>query len=255
MSVRYNRLPRKRVLMRYLLPWYRPMEFADLDPPIYFHLPGMPSGALARVLYGSIACNYELVVLERVVEIPFVFQHLGVGRGARILDFGCTGSMLSLHLASLGYEVTGVDFRPYPFTHRNLRFIAGNFLTADVPDEAFDVAIAVSAIEHTGLGFYREDTYDEGDRRVVEEIRRTLRPGGRLLITVPYGRAGRTSWYRVYDEQSLRRLLASFCVAKTEYYMTLDRREWMPVDEPTVAALDSVECGYARGVACVVAER
>jgi len=49
-------------------------------------------------------------------------------------------------------------------------------------------------------------------RKPAAEIHRVLEPGGRLLLTVPFGQPGQTSWYRVYDKARLDRLLASFAV-------------------------------------------
>ncbi len=197
--------------------------------------------------------NYELVTLERIVEIPFVFQNLDLPKGATILDFGCSESPLSLHLSSLGYRVVGVDLRPYPFVHRNLRFIQEDFLKTKLPGGGFDAVIAVSAVEHCGLGAYGDERYQQGDEAVVREMFRVLRPQGRLLLTVPYGRAGETSWYRVYDKQALATLLLEFKIVKAEYYVGMNRTEWRPVGEAELADVDSVAPGFSQGVACLVA--
>src|SRR2546428_9643071 len=82
--------------------------------PMYFERRGTPGNRVARLLYSAMAWNYDLVVVERVVEIPFVVRHVPPVANTRILDFGCTESPLPIHLASLGYQVTGVDLRPYP---------------------------------------------------------------------------------------------------------------------------------------------
>src|ERR1035441_5680742 len=52
---------------------------------------------------------------ERIIEYPMLFRHLGkTSENCRILDFGCVEDLLPIHLACLGYRVTGMDFRPYP---------------------------------------------------------------------------------------------------------------------------------------------
>src|SRR5207249_10462098 len=91
------------------------------------------------------------------------------------------------------------------------------------------------------------------DAAIVGEIHCVLEPGGRLLLTVPFGQPGQTSWYRVYDKARLDRLLASFAVQKIEYYVGENRRDWRPADEAEIARVDSVSPGFTQGVACVVA--
>ena len=48
-----------------------------------------------------------LLVNERIVEYPQIFQWLRPG--SVVLDIGCVTSRLPIQLASLGYEVHGVD--------------------------------------------------------------------------------------------------------------------------------------------------
>src|SRR5207249_9786836 len=49
-------------------------------------------------------------VNERIVEIPYAFRALAsIAQGAKVLDVGASESMVSLSLASLGYEVTAID--------------------------------------------------------------------------------------------------------------------------------------------------
>lgn len=224
-----------------------------ITPSIYFQRRNFPRNRLIRLIYSALVWNYDLVTLDRIVEIPFVFQNLDLPKGAKILDFGCSESSLSLHLASLGYRVVGVDLRPYPFTHPNFQFVQGDLLESGFGDAEFDAVIAVSTVEHCGLGAYGDTPRGGGDEEIVREIFRVLRPQGRLLITVPYGRAGAASWYRVYDRKALTSLLRSFKIAKAEYYVGMNRKEWRPAAEEELAEVDSVGPGFSQGVACLVA--
>jgi hypothetical protein len=58
-----------------------------------------------------------------------------------------------------------------------------------------------------GLGGYGSPTLEDGDRIAVEHLWATLRPGGRLLFTVPAGQPTVKRGYRVYDEPALRRIM------------------------------------------------
>ena len=108
-------------------------------------------------------------VNERIVEIPFVHRHIDIdGTGKSALEFGCTRSELALQLAALGYDVYGVDLRPYPFTHPNMKLYQGNLL--DLNDQMeFDLITAISVLEHIGLGVYGETENNSDLYRWVTE--------------------------------------------------------------------------------------
>lgn len=222
---------------------------------MYYERRDSPRNRLHRLLYSAIVWNYRAVTLERIVEVPWMFANLGVAPGAHVLDFGCSESPVALELASLGYRVVAADLRPYPLSHPNLTVRQGDFLAAGFASGEFDVVVAISAIEHCGLSAYGEVGGGADDRAVMGEIRRVLRPAGRLLLTVPYGRAGTTSWYRVYDRAALAALLDGFRVVRANYYRGLDRRDWQPVAAPDLEDVDSVGRGFVQGVVCVAAER
>ena len=245
---------------------YRPERPADFTQPVYHELKHLPRGSRYwRVLYGStlgplaalagsLRRHYRVVVNERIVEIPFVFRHLDLPPGAAVLEFGSVKSWVSLALASLGYRVTGVDLRPYRYSHPNVRFLQGDFRAARLPAGSFDGVVAVSAIEHCGLSGYGEEGFERGDHEVVAEIRRVLKPGGRFLVTVPFGKAGvsRRGW-RVYDAAALALLLRDFEVRTASYFKGTDRSHWTAASAGELADLDSAAAGFVQGVACVSA--
>jgi SAM-dependent methyltransferase len=235
-----------------LFPRVIPLDF---PAAVYRARRDTPKNRAVRLLASAVRANYEVVMAERLVEIPFVFRHLP-RPGVSVLDFGCSDSVLAIQLASLGYDVVGVDLRPYPLTHRRFRFVHGDFLAAGFPSEMFDAVVAVSAVEHCGLGAYGDRVpREDGDRQVIEEMARVVRPGGRLLLTVPYGVGGSTSWYRVYDATTLHALLGGFTIDAVEYYEGRGRRDWHPVPAEALRGLDSAKPGYVQGVACVVAQK
>lgn len=102
------------------------------------------------------------------------------------LELGCgTGYMITLPLRTWGYDVVGIDLdEPSIRYGRNL--LRRNDLDADALrvgdlgglDESFDVVLASEVLEHL------TDTELEG---TLSTIQARLRPGGRLLVTVPNG--------------------------------------------------------------------
>jgi len=96
----------------------------------------------------------------------------------QILDIGCgTGAMLD-ELAPFGH-VVGADFSPEALQFCITRGVGADLARADVrrlpfADASFDVVTAMDIVEHI-----------DDDKAAACEIFRVLRPGGRLLVTVP----------------------------------------------------------------------
>jgi SAM-dependent methyltransferase len=164
-------------------------------------------------------------VNERIAELPFVFRQLaGLSDGARVLDVGSTESTVALSLASLGYDVTAVDPRPYPLSHPLLTTFQGpieNF----TDDRRFDAVVLLSSIEHFGVGAYGLDCEDDADMKAMEQIWQLCRPGARLVFTAPYGDTPATNLQRTYGPGRLSELLKGW---------EIDQRSYLSRDSMTV---------------------
>jgi 2-polyprenyl-3-methyl-5-hydroxy-6-metoxy-1,4-benzoquinol methylase len=153
-------------------------------------------------------------VNERIVEIPHVYRALArVEPGGKVADVGAAESLVSLSLAMLGYEVTAVDLRPYPFEHPKLRSVTGPVEEWDEKPETFDAIVCLSTIEHIGLGAYGEEAKDgRTDIEAVKRMRELVKPGGLLVLTTRFGTAGEDEFQRTYDRPGLEKLLESWQV-------------------------------------------
>lgn len=169
---------------------------------------------------------------ERVAEVPFVYSSLGgLPRGSRVLDIGSCESTVAIGLASLGYQVTALDPRPYPLRHANLTNVLSPVKDFR-PDEPFDAAILLSAIEHFGLGSYDLPTNDEADQEAMDAVWNALRPGGTLVLTTPYGDAPTTELERTYMPDQIDRLFSrGWDVTDRTYLTRVSRTEWRQVDD------------------------
>jgi len=192
-----------------------------------------------------------LVTTERVIEYPFVFQHLDSIAGP-ILDIGCCSSGVPIALASRGFRVVGIDVNPYPYPHPNLRAVRGDAMRCPFAAESCAAVLAISAIEHIGIGHYGDPLAAAGDHATVQEIVRVLRPGGVVVITVPFGRAMTTDVQRVYDPLRLTELLRPLTVVHVEHAWSRAGL-WMPCSEAEAASVDWN--GPARAVAMVIARK
>ena len=137
-------------------------------------------------------------VNERIVEIPHVYRALArVEPGGKVADVGAVESLVALSLAMLGYEVTAVDLRTYPFEHPKLRSVIGPVEEWDEKPETFDAIVCLSTIEHIGLGAYGEAAKDgRTDIEAMKRMRELVKPGGLLVLTTRFGTAGEDEFQR-----------------------------------------------------------
>jgi SAM-dependent methyltransferase len=161
-------------------------------------------------------------VNERIVELPFAIQSLShIPPGKRVLDLGCTESVLPLEVVGLGYQVTGLDMRAYPYSHPQFHFIQGNILHLPFRDAVYDAVLCISTLEHIGVEVYaNRGTQANADQWAMREIRRVLSPGGMLVLTVPYGVAHITAHQRIYGRSQLATLLQGFHIHEIRYFVS-----------------------------------
>ena len=136
----------------------------------------MPARAYHEELWRSLPTDLQPSDLE--LRARFLLG--AVSDGERVLDVGCGEGEFAARLARAGAVVTAVDVAEEALRRAreahpelDLRLIEGEG-EWDLPDSAFDVVWAGEVIEHVA------DTAGW-----LSEVRRVLRPGGRLLISTP----------------------------------------------------------------------
>jgi SAM-dependent methyltransferase len=184
-------------------------------------------------------------VNERIVEGPFVHARV---TGRRVLDVGSGESLLALELACLGHHVTALDVRGYPLAHPNIASVQGDIRHTSFPAGEFDTVIALSTLEHVGLGFYGEPEDRDGDRLAVAEIRRLTAPDGRFLLTVPFGRPLTMPGHRVYDRARVKRLVADWRIEEFLCFRRVGATAWLPTTAEDAEQADSSARAEAVGL-------
>jgi len=196
-------------------------------------LSGMVTNLRRRALRKA---GWKAVVSEQIVEGALVLRHLRPG-DLQVLDFGGYESLLPLTISALGHDVTVLDQRVYPFKGPRLRGLTADlFGEHPLAPKSYDLVLSVSTIEHLGLGRYKDAQLQEGDKLGVERLWQLVRPGGRLMATVPAGRPRVQRGYRTYDEARLRDV---FPQMTTTSWFSKDGRfgTWSPSSADAVAEL------------------
>jgi hypothetical protein len=115
-------------------------------------------------------------------------------------------------------------------------------LSLDLEPETMDAITAISVVEHAGLeneAGYGQAAEGETDRVLLERLQFLLRPGGLLILTVPFGRAGNGVGYRVYDSTSLAALTKRWEIQETLYLHREGDEHWLPCEAESLAEVDS----------------
>ena len=126
------------------------------------------------------------------LEQQLLFELAGPVAGKRLLDVGCGDAALASEFARRGAVVTGLDADPamvaaarqrIKIERPQLHLVEGQAERLPFKNAEFDLVIAV-----TTLCFVRDA------KRVVMEMTRVLKPGGRLVI----GELGRWSFWAAH---------------------------------------------------------
>jgi hypothetical protein len=120
-----------------------------------------------------------------------------------------------------------VDPRGYPLAHQGLTVSACPLHELELHElelaEPVDAAVALSAVEHFGLGHYAGSAASD-DRDALARLRTLVRPGGRLVLTVPFAAQARVDCFeRVYDAAGLDALLEEWEIVDRSAAWRVDR--------------------------------
>ena len=148
---------------------------------------------------------------ERVVEVPWVLSRL-VPEG-RVLEAGYAYAEAPYLVALLrsGVELVGVDLAERDV--EGMERVVADVRALPLSDASVDQVLLVSTLEHvgadnTGYGLAAEDA-PSSRVDALRELGRVLRPGGRILVTVPLGEPGDHGWFRLDDARGWTALFCS----------------------------------------------
>ena len=147
--------------------------------------------------------------------------------GLRILEIGCGefNFLKALREQRPDLTLVGIDVRDVD----DPAAILADVLTYDFPPASFDAVIAISALEHIGLGFYGDPVNAHGDTLAMDRAAVWVKPGGWAYYDVPYSETlcllNADCNYRRYDPVTQARLCPAPWVRTWERAFTPAHRD------------------------------
>lgn len=164
---------------------------------------------------GSPPPGYGVGMDERVVELPWTFTALGPGPG-RVLDAGGALNRRWLLERLDGWKVDLLTLAPeYEASWQlGVSYLFDDMRALPLRDGIYDTVVCVSTIEHIGMDNTSYGGADECSPpdalAAMRELARVLRPGGRLLLTAPFGRYEEMGSQRQLDAAATQELVDAF---------------------------------------------
>jgi len=165
---------------------------------------------------------------ERVIEYPWVLSRLlKYQEKCRFLDAGSTlnHEMILHHPLVKRHKWTILTLAPESecFWDLGVSYAYEDLRSMPFRDQWFDAAFCVSVIEHVGMdnvSYTPDKSYRESRAQdylqAIDELKRVLRPGGWLYLTVPFGSYENHGWLQQFDSSMLSRLVAHFEPQRTD---------------------------------------
>ena len=174
---------------------------------------------------------------DRVVEYPWFISRITQEPG-RLLDAGSAlnFSYILQHQNLLGKDITIVTLEPegYCYWQKRISYVFGDLRDLPFKENFFDDVVSISTIEHLGMDnsiyssnpdFFEKNRFDF--LKAIAELKRVTKPGGRVYITVPYGKYTDFGWYQQFDAKMINLLIDNFAPDKfIETYYCYESGGW-----------------------------
>jgi SAM-dependent methyltransferase len=122
-------------------------------------------------------------------------------------------------LLSKVVPLTMVDIRPLSLPMESIKFKEGSILDLPFEDNSIESVSSICVIEHIGLGRYGDPLDPYGTEKAIEELKRVVRDGGDLYISLPVDDKNRVYFnaHRAFEETYLEELFKPFIVVERRY--------------------------------------
>ncbi|MBI2062852.1 MAG: methyltransferase domain-containing protein [Candidatus Yanofskybacteria bacterium] len=221
--------------------------------------------------------KYGVGVDERIVEIPWIISQIG-GDRVEMLDAGSALNFVEIvehkNVASKNLFVMNLNPESNCFWKKGVSYVYGDIRKAPFKSDNFDIISCVSTLEHIGMDntqiYTGEKQFKEnnGDYLpAVLEMKRMLKPGGTLFITVPFGQYENHGFFQQFDLQMVQKIIDAFGAASCEsVFYKYSKNGWQISDEARCSdakyfnihkdkQIDEDYAAAARAVVCIILKK
>lgn len=211
---------------------------------------------------------------ERIVEYPWLLSRMS-SNGGLVLDGGSVLNYPFLldapQLSSKRLVILTLAPESTMAKRQNVSYMFGDLRETLFRDGAFDLIVSISTLEHIGMDNAKLYTQDDQHNElqpddyltVIKEFHRILKPGGRFLMTVPFGKAQNLGWLYQFDSHRLKQAVSAFGSGlETTTFYKYGPEGWTLSDEDACAGCEYYDvhsatthapdlAAAARAVACL----
>ncbi|PYX33224.1 MAG: hypothetical protein DMG77_00985 [Acidobacteria bacterium] len=191
-----------------------------------------------RLPDGELPEGWGLWLDERVVEYPWFLSRLPPAPG-KLLD---AGSVLNYdyvlcheRLNNKTISICTLAPESENYCHRGISYVYGDLRESCFRNDYFDWIVSISTLEHVGMNntlFYTTDSSKnecdpESHLQALLELRRILKAGGLLYLTLPFGSAQIRGWLQTFDSDMVQKVIEVFRPASSrEVYFRYTSSGW-----------------------------
>ena len=157
---------------------------------------------------------------DRAVEYPWLISCLEQ-RSCRILDAGSAlnFSWIIKHPKLSQKDIAIVTLEPeiHCYWQDRVSYVYGDLRNLPFRDDWFDEVVSISTIEHIGMNnslYSNNQSFVEREKlsflKAVSELKRVTKPGGKVYITVPYGKYTNFGWYQQFNAEMVDQIVDTF---------------------------------------------
>lgn len=179
---------------------------------------------------------------DRVVEYPWFISRITQESG-KLLDAGSAlnFSYILQHKNLLKKEITIATLEPesYCYWHQRISYVFCDIRDLPFKDNFFDAVVSISTLEHLGMDnsiyssnpdFVEKNKFDF--LKAIVELKRVTKLGGKVYITIPYGKYTDFGWYQQFDDEMINLLIDKFAPDKLiETYYCYESGGWKASDK------------------------
>jgi SAM-dependent methyltransferase len=186
----------------------------------------------------SLPADFGQYIDERVVEYPWLLSRLEPATKT-LLDAGSTLNNLTIldygGLAAYKKYIVTLAPESVCYWERGISYVFSDLRNLLFKDNYFDVVACISTLEHVGMDntalytgdvSFQENIHDDY-LKVVRELHRVLKPGGKCYITVPFGQYQYDVFQQQFNTGMVANVIESFKPTQfNEHYFKYRESGW-----------------------------